>query len=137
MMSDHQVMRVPDENKIHPLELEVNWNPRDTKSNGCKLIRVLYPDGRQAILRKEHLMAAMFAFGNEVEQRQLIPQTTTRSKWYKTMLGITAHKDIRKGEKINVNVNIPIPTVEEEVAAEIKRELLKKPALLRKLLKDK
>lgn len=102
--------------------MEVNWNPSDSKTNECKLIKLTFPNGESSLVKREHLNAIMFTMGTEEEQRQLTPQTLTRIRNYETTLGITAKKDIRKGEKINVHVKIPIPLSQEDVLAMERKE---------------
>ena len=119
MIKNHAQIRIPDENKEKHLELEVNWAPKDEKSNDCKLIRAHYPDGTIALFRREHLNAFLFAIGTEENQRDLIPQKLTSIRNYETILGITAHKRIEKGEKINVKVKIPIPIDSQEVVTKL------------------
>lgn len=118
MIDTHEKFRVPDEGKTHELIFEVNWNQNDPKSNECKLIRVTMPNGDVCLIKKEHLNAILFAIGTESEQRKLVPQRVGHSRHYSTVLGITATKDIRKGEKIVVPVTLTLPTVYEEVIGE-------------------
>lgn len=73
------------------------------------------PGGKTAVVRREHLHAVLFAIGTEEDQRNLVPQHLTTVRNYETILGITATKDIRKGEKINVSVKIPIPVDGKDV----------------------
>ena len=126
MLMEHEKIRIPDIGKERDLVLEVNWNPKDKRTNECKVIRLHYPDGSMATVKREYLHAVLFAIGTEEQQRKLIPQTITRVKNYETTLGITASKDIMKGEKINVRVKIPLPAMEQEVISEMKTELSKK-----------
>ena len=64
----------------------------------------------------------LFAIGNKEEQVKMIPQTIRRTKWYETVISVKAKKDIKKGEIITFPLKITLPTVEEEVVAEIKKE---------------
>lgn len=115
MIQTHEQLRIADENKEFDLTFEVNWNPKDQKSNNCQLIRVLLPDGKVSVIKREHLNAVLFAIGTEEDQRDLVPQHITTIRNYETVLGITATKNIAKGEKINVSVKIPIPVANQEV----------------------
>ena len=50
------------------------------------------------------------------------------------MIGVTAKKDIKKGEKINFPLKITLPTFEQEAIAELlpkgfKKQLMKIPLL--------
>lgn len=124
MLKTHEIIRIPDENRLHDLQLEVNWSPKDKATNECKFIRVHFPDGKVGTIKKEHLNAALFAFGTAEEQRKMVPQTTKRVKWYETVVSVQAKKDIRKGEAITFPIKITLPSVEEEAIAEIKNKLL-------------
>lgn len=120
----HEKFALPDENKKNTLVFEVNWT-EDKSVAGCKLLRVHLPNGDMAVVRKEHLNAILFALGNEEEQKKMIPQVTRRSRWYETMVGVKAKKDIKKGEEIVFPIKLSLPTFEEEVIAETKRDILK------------
>ena len=124
MIKGHEKFRVPDENKLNDLDVEVNWNPKDKKSNECKLIRVTGKDGSVSVIRKEHLNAVLFAIGNEAEQRKMIPQVERTSRWYETVVSVKATKDIHKGEEITLPIKLTLPTFDKEVIAEAKRDVL-------------
>lgn len=120
MITSHEKFKVPDEGKTHELIFEVNWNPHDKKSNNCQIVRVTMPNGDAVLIRKEHLNAILFAIGTEEEQQKMIPQTLTHSRIYETVVGVTAQKDIRKGEKVIFPIKLTLPTLEETVIGEIK-----------------
>lgn len=126
MLKGYEKIRIPDENKEKDFMMEVNWNPYDKMSNECKLVRFTFPGGETSIVKREHLLSALFRIGSADDQRAMVPQKVERIRNYQTVLGITAKKDIQKGEKINVRVSIPIPTQSEEVIRDLKREVLKK-----------
>lgn len=117
MIKTHEQILVPDINRENPLVVEVNWNPKDKKTNECKVVRLIYPNGQTALVKREHLHGVLFSIGREEDQQKLVPQTLTRIRNYETMLGITATKNIAKGEKINVHVKIPIPLTQDDVYA--------------------
>lgn len=121
MLKTHEKFRLIDENKQNEFFVEVNRNPKDSKSNDCQYIIFVHPNGTETTIKREHLMSMIFAMGTEEQQRQLIPQRITETKFYKTILGIKATKDIAKGEMINVPVQIPLPPVEREVIGSIKQ----------------
>jgi len=125
MLHSHEKIRIPDIARERDLVLEVNWNQKDPRTNECKAIRVHYPDGSMATIAKEHLHAFLFSIGTEEQQRQLIPQTTKRSRWYETTISVKAKKDIRQGEEITFPLKLSLPTLEQEVVAEMKTELAK------------
>lgn len=126
MIKTYEKFRIPDENKEKEILVEVNWNPKDDKSNDCKLLRVTFPNGDVAVVKKDHLNALLFAIGNPEEQRKMIPQTLRRSRWYETVIEVEAKQDIKKGEKISFPLKLTLPTFEEEVIAEAKKETANK-----------
>lgn len=115
MISKYEKFRILDQNKEKDLLVEVNWEPRDPKINKCQVLRFIYPNGDEALVKREDLMSILFVMGSPDDQRNLIPHKMTQMKKYQTMLGITATKDIHKGEKINFQVDIPLPPIEDEV----------------------
>lgn len=117
MISGYEKLRVPDINKEKDFTIEVNWNPYDKQTKDCKVLRFTFPGGDTALVKREHFQAVLFALATEDDQRKMIPETVTRIRNYETVLGITAKKDIRKGEKINVAVKIPIPLTQDDVLA--------------------
>jgi len=122
MLSEYNKLQLEDEAGKNNLVIEVNY--KDTPEvNECKMLRLTYPDGKQAYIKREHFMTFLFAIGKAEEQRKMIPKKLTTIRKYQTMLGITATKDIKKGEKINVTVDIPLPPIEQEIIGEAKRQL--------------
>lgn len=115
MLKTHEKLRIPDENKANDLIFEVNWAPKDAKSNECKLIRVHYPDGKTAVIKREHILSVIFAFSPPDEQSKLVPVKLSQTRWYETTIGITAKKDIRKGEKIVFPLKLTLPAAEQEL----------------------
>lgn len=109
MISHYEKFRLLDENKANEFYAEVNWDSEDKKSNESKLVRFTFPDGKQAIVKRELLNAFLFAIGSEEDQRKMIPQTFETVHQYTTVLGIKASKPIEKGEMINFPVNLSIP----------------------------
>ena len=95
--------------------LEVNWDTKDEKTNASKVVKVTFPDGKSAFVKKEHLLSVLFAIGNESEQMRMVPETLKRVRWYETTLSVTAKKDIKKGEELVFPVKLSLPPVEEEV----------------------
>lgn len=114
MIHGHEMIRFPDENKERDLVFEVNWNQSDKKSKECKLIRVHYPDGSKAVIKREHLHAFLFAIGTEDQQREMLPIRKTQSRWYETVISVKAKKDIHKGEEITFPLKLTIPLQETE-----------------------
>lgn len=124
MLTSHQAFRFADKGTGKEFTAEVNWNGNDN----CAKVRFNFPNGDKVVVDRNGLNAMLFAMGNRTEQMKMIPQVETRSRHYETVLGITAKKDIRKGEQIVVPVSIALPTFEEEVIAEAKRDVMRKPS---------
>lgn len=108
MMTGYEKLRVPDQNLIHPFFIEVNWS-KSKKVNECKVLRITFPNGDTAFVKKEHLHAILFALGNAEEQRRMIPQTIQNVRWYETVVSVKAKKDIYKGENITFPLKITLP----------------------------
>lgn len=110
MIDNYEKIRVPDENKKNDFFVEVNFDKKDK----CKVLRVTFPDGKQAFVKKEYLNAILFAIGNDEEQRQMIPTTVQQVRWYETVVSVKAKKDIHKGDNITFPIKISIPSPQEE-----------------------
>lgn len=115
MINGYEKLRIPDENKTQEVLLEVNWNAKDE----CKFIRISLGD-KTAVIKKEHFLAFLFSIGNEDEQRKMIPQTQTKSRWYETVITVKAKKDIRAGEDLTFPIKLSLPALTTEVVDEIK-----------------
>lgn len=98
-----------DQGKEHDFFMEVNWNPKDKKTNECQVVRFTFPDGSESYIKREHLHSVLFAIGKREDQINMVPQKTETIRNYETVLGIKATKHIEKGETINVRVKIPMP----------------------------
>ena len=125
MLKTYEKFRLIDENKQNEFYIEVNRNPKDDKSNDCKLITFIHPNGSETTVKREHLISILFAFGTEDQQKKMIPQKISQVRFLKTVLGIKATKDIKKGEMINIPVDLKLPSIEEEVIGDIKSYALK------------
>lgn len=115
MILDYEKIVIKDESGKNHLIAEVNWNPEDEKTNKCQIIRLTYPDGKTAFIEREKLMSFIFAIGTATQQKDLIPQTLHRVKWYETVLSVKATKNIKKGEQITFPIKITLPATEEEI----------------------
>ena len=124
MIKGYEKLRIPDETKKHDIIVEVNYNPHDKSVTDCKMIRFTV-GGKASVVKKEHLTAVLFAIGNEEEQRKMIPQIQTRSRWYETVVSVKAKKDIKKGEDLTFPLKLTLPTFSEEIIAEAKRDVIK------------
>lgn len=79
---------------------EVNWN-KMVRRRGFIKISI---DGKTAVVEREQLWTILFMLGSADEQEKLVSpfmKQTVVSKYYK-VIGVTATKDIRKGEMLNV-----------------------------------
>ena len=97
-------------NKQPMVVFSVNWNDF---VKGCEYIEIRIGD-KKAVVRRQHLNSLMFMMGSTEDQRKLIPVKHQTTTMYETDLEIQATKDIKKDEKINVHVNIPLPREEVE-----------------------
>lgn len=125
MITNYEKFRLQDEAGQNELLIEVNFNgDKDEKTNNCKIFKFILPDGKEALVKREYLTAMLFACGDAEEQRKMIPQKIVRTKWYETVVSVKATKDISKGEQITFPIKLSLPSTEEEVIAELKREKL-------------
>lgn len=79
---------------------EVNWNSLVKKKGFIKIT----VNGETAVVSREHLWAILFMFGSAEEQGKMVApflKRTQVTKYFK-MIGVTASKDIKKGEMLNV-----------------------------------
>jgi len=120
MLTTYEKFRLVDEGKNNEFYAEVNWNPKDPKSNDCKLIKFTFPNGETCTVRRDVLVSVLFVMGTEEQQRKMIPQKITEVRYWETVLGIKANKDIKKGENINVPVKLKLPPIEKEIIDSIK-----------------
>lgn len=114
MIKGYEKLRIPDLNKTNDFFIEVNW-VKEPKIQGCKILRVTFPNGEEAYVKKDHFYAILFAIGNESEQRKMIPQTVQKVKWFESVLSVKAKKDIRKGENITFPIKLSIPMSQEVI----------------------
>ena len=123
MIEDYEKFRIIDAHgRDSGLTVEVNWNPEDEKTNKCKVLKLTFPDGKRVFIKKEHLFSLLFVIGSKSEQRKMIPQRITNVRHYVTTMYIKLKTDTRKGDVLKVPVNISLPSVSEEVYAELKKE---------------
>ena len=121
MLKHHEKFRLVDLNGKPAATVEVNWNPEDPKTNECKVLKFTYPDGTTSHVERKLLNELLFAIGKSEDQQKLIPQVNRKVRWYETVLGVRATKDIRKGETINFPIKITLPSIEEEVIGELSK----------------
>ncbi len=109
MIDTHEKFRMPNLDGKSDWFIEVNWNPKDKKTNECKVLKIIFPDKTTQLMKKEHLNAVLFAIGNAAEQREMIPQVVTKVRKFSKMLQVTATKNIAKGEKMVFPYEFEIP----------------------------
>jgi len=114
MLTEHEIFKIEGAGGS-PLHLEVNWNALDEETNNCKKVKVVYPDNTSVVLNFDNLLASVFAMGKQEDQPGMVPHKIQSIRNYETMLGITASKDIKKGDKLNVRVKIPLPLTQEQL----------------------
>ena len=122
MLSGHEKFKLIDINGRPAATVEVNWNPEDKETNECKILKFTYPDGTVSYVERKLLNELLFAIGKPEDQRKMIPQIDRKVRWYETVLGVIATKDIRKGETINFPIKITLPSIEEEVIGELSKK---------------
>jgi len=108
-----------DENKETEFFIEVNWDKNDLKINECKLVKFTFPDGKVAMIKKEYLLSVLFMMGTAEEQMEMVPEEHLTVRWYETVLGIKATKDIQKGEMINVPIKLSLPVGYDETIGKL------------------
>lgn len=126
MLETHQKFRMMDLGKKNNFFIEVNWEPENEKINQCKVLKVTFPNQDSAFIERKHLLELVFAIGKPEHQRKLIPQTIKRVRWYETVVGVKATKDIAKGETINFPIKLSLPDIHEEVIGSLGKRLLNK-----------
>lgn len=117
MIEDYQKFRIPDSNGKNHIEAEVNW---EEGQNKCEMIKLTFADGKKAFIKRKDLAEILFAIGDRETQMSLTPQKITTVHHVRTILGIQAKKDIRKGEMVNFPIEVPFTctNVKEVYASE-------------------
>lgn len=77
----------------------------------------------KAVIALGDIRSIIFALSNPKQQRDMLPLQMVTQRNYKTLLGLKAERDIKKGEMINFQVDIPLPPIEKEIAQEAARQL--------------
>lgn len=129
MIKHYEKFQLIDESGKNNLIIEVNWND-NPKQNECKLLKLTYPDGKQAFVKKEYLNSLLFVIGTPEEQIKMVPQKLTTVRKYTTVLGITAKQDIKKGEQIKCAVEIDLPAVVSDIISEVRGEKKSKSGII-------
>lgn len=133
MLDTYEKFQLVDEDKKNNFFIEVNFKLDDELTNGCKILRVTFPNGDVSYLKREYLNELLFAIGKPEDQQKMIPQTLETVHHYKTVLGLKATKDISKNEMINfpINLSIACSSLRQDVIGSLPKEyqgaLLNKP----------
>lgn len=114
MIKRHEVFVVPDENKTRIMKWEVNWNPKDKKTNDCKILRVVFPDGKEMMVKREYLNSLLFIIGTPEMQQTLVPQKIVQKRRFQGQVKLKATKDISKGEEIITTCYHDLPELVED-----------------------
>ena len=124
MLTEYEKFRFLDKANKNTFFAEVNWEPENELINKCQLFKFTFPDGKVSFVERKHLLEMLFACGRPEDQRNMIPQTLETIHHYKTTLGITANRDIHKGEAINfpIDLSIPCSALRQDVIEKLPKE---------------
>ena len=120
MIKSNEKFRIFNTEEREIFKVEVNWEDKEL-TNKCKVLRIIFPDGKVEYVKKEVLLGLLVSIGKSNEIEQIMPLKTRRMKWYETTLGVKATKDIKKGEMISFPVKLELPATEEELLGLKKR----------------
>ena len=130
MITEYEKFNLVDANdRKTGVTMEVNWD-KDPEKNECKIIKMTLPDKSTHYIKRDMFNAFLFAIGKEEDQRKMIPQKITRSKWYETVVSVTTTKDIKKGEKLTFPLKLTLPDERREAIEEVKHDIKKKKTLI-------
>ena len=127
MLTEHEKFILGENEKFFA---EINWNPSDEDTNNCKVVKFTFPDGKQSYVKKKNLIEILFAMGSPEEQVKMIPQKLIRTRWYETVVGVKAKRNIGKGEMINFPIKLSLPDREEEIIGNRKVGIQKIPRII-------
>lgn len=126
MITEYEKLQLVDaDERATGVTMEVNWK-KDPKISECKIIKMTQKDGTVSYIKREMLQAFLFAIGTAEDQKAMIPTQITRSKWYETVVGVKATKDIKKGEEIRFPLKLSLPDIHREAIEEVKHDIKKK-----------
>ena len=121
MIKSHQSFRFSDRGTGIEFFAEVNWNGFDN----CEKVRFSFPGGEKVVIPRDALNAMLFAIGKPEDQMKMIPEVQTTNRHYDTVVSVRAKKRIEAGEEITFPISLTLPTLEQEIIAEAKRDVLK------------
>jgi len=84
------------------VDLEVNWN---NHVNECKYVKLKMRDD-EAIIKKEHLWAALFSYSEEDKQEKMIPIVQVPVRHHRTIVTVAARADLKKGQLFQLPMTI-------------------------------
>ena len=117
------------------VNIEVNWNKFASKQ-GCIKFSI---NDEEAVISREHLYAILFMLGSAEEQQKMSApflKQTQVTKYFK-LLGVTATKDVRKGEMLNVPLEFTLnPETHQVVIVKSSMGVIDK-AIMREKVKSK
>lgn len=114
MIINYEKFRIHDEHHENDFFMEVNWEKTNKKINDCKVVRFTFSNGDIAYVKREYLLALIFAIGQSEDQIKLIPQKLSTVRWHETLWEIKATKNIEKGEKIRFVGKVSCDKVSEQ-----------------------
>ena len=129
MIKNYEKFRLVDQSGKGDLLIEVNFDDKD-ENKECKVLKLTYPDGTNAFVKKEYLNSLLFVIGTAEDQMKMIPQKLTTVRKYSTVLGITAKEDIKKGEQIKCAVEIDLPSVVSDIISEVRGDKTTKHGII-------
>ena len=100
---------------------DVNWNENDEATNEGKVLKFIIGTGddkKEFYIKREDLKNLLLYVGDSKVMMSLSPQNINRSREYETVVGITAKKDIRKGERIVVPISLRLPDIQDVALVE-------------------
>lgn len=106
------------------IKMEVNWNPENENENKCKMIRIVTPEGKRYVVKKEEFLSFLWMIGNDEEHMKMIPQKNIDVRWYETVVSVKATKNIAKGEQITFPIKLTLPSEEKEIVGSLTKEIL-------------
>jgi len=99
--------------KRNDIIFEINWNSVSSKN---RLLRITMGD-KTAVVTKDNLWSILFMLGNADEQDKLVSPFVKQTKVQKffKMIGITAMKDVKKGEMLTVPIEFTLNPMSGQV----------------------
>ena len=122
MLETHEKFRIIDKNnRSTGVVLEVNWNPDEMTTNKCQVIKMTTSEDKEYFIDRNLFLEFVFSIGRPEDQQKMVPQKIYNVRWYETILGIKATKDIKKNEMINVPIKLTLPVREGETISDVRR----------------